>query len=112
MRTTALISPGLAHLALLVALTVSSGCAPDRAPSDPVIPATAVARVSITPASASVDVGATVQLAAVAYDAAGNPLQGRSIAWASSANTIASVSANGTVAGLAPGTATISAVAE
>lgn len=112
MRTTALIPPGLARAALLVALTVSSGCTSDRAPSNPVIPVPAVARVSVTPASASVDVGATVQLAAVVYDAAGNPLQGRSITWSSSANTIASVTATGTVAGIAPGTATITAVAE
>ena len=112
MRTTALIPPGLARAALLVALTVSSGCTSDRAPSNPVIPVPAVARVSVTPASASVDVGATVQLAAVVYDAAGNPLQGRSITWSSSANTIASVTAAGTVAGIAPGTATITAVAE
>lgn len=68
-----------------------------------------VAQVRVTPSTASVQQGKTVQLAAVAYDASGNPLPGRTILWNSGAPTIASVSSNGLVTGIAAGAATVTA---
>src|SRR2546426_752230 len=71
-----------------------------------------VASVTVTPASASVAVGGTVQLAATPKDASGNTLSGRVVTWASSAVAVASVNGSGLVTGLGAGSATISATSE
>lgn len=71
-----------------------------------------VASVTVTPASAGVAIGGTVQLAAAARDAAGNVLNGRSISWTSTAPAVATVSATGLVGGVAVGNATITATSE
>ncbi len=71
-----------------------------------------VASVTVSPATASVTVGQTVQLTATPRDAAGNPLSGRAVAWVSSATRVATVSGSGLVAGVAAGTATITASSE
>lgn len=71
-----------------------------------------VTSVSITPATATVVIGKTTQLAAVAKDAAGNVLTGRPIAWTTSGADVATVDANGIVTGVATGTANITATAE
>ncbi len=71
-----------------------------------------VASVSVTPASATVQVGGTVQLTATPKDANGNALAGRTIAWASSNTSVATVSGTGLVTGLAVGSVTITATSE
>ena len=71
-----------------------------------------VASVSITPATASVVVGKTTQLAATAKDAAGNVLTGRPIAWTTSATAVATVDANGIVTAVSIGTSNIIATSE
>src|SRR2546429_36295 len=72
-----------------------------------------VASVTVSPASASLAVGQTVQLSATPTDANGNPLTGRVITWASSDNTIASVNGSGLVTGVAAGgPVTITATSE
>ena len=68
-----------------------------------------VASVSVTPTSATTVVGQSVSLTAVPRDAAGNPLTGRVVGWASSDNAIATVSSSGVVTGVASGTVTITA---
>jgi uncharacterized protein YjdB len=75
-------------------------------------PPTPVASVSVTPPTAEVQAGGTVQLTATPRDAAGNPLTGRAVAWESSAPGVATVDANGRVTAVAPGTATIRATSE
>ncbi|MEW5916496.1 MAG: Ig-like domain-containing protein, partial [Gemmatimonadota bacterium] len=65
------------------------------------------ASVTVVPATASLNVGGTVQLSAEVRDAAGNLIT-RSVTWQSSAASIATVS-SGLVTGVAPGTATITA---
>ena len=63
--------------------------------------------------SAAIPVGGTVQLTATLKDANGNPLTGRTVAWVSSAPTIATVSQTGLVTDVADGgTATITATSE
>lgn len=52
------------------------------------------------------------QIVAVLRDGDGNVLTGRTIAWASTAATLASVSGTGLITGLVPGEATITATAE
>ena len=77
------------------------------------VPAPApVASVSVNPASASVQVGQTVQLVATPKDANGNPLTGRTVTWGSSNTAVATVTASGLVTGLVVGSATITATSE
>jgi uncharacterized protein YjdB len=71
-----------------------------------------VATVTVSPAAASVAVGATVQLTATLKDALGNPLSGRVVTWASSAPSVAAVSGTGLVTGLTVGAATLTATSE
>jgi parallel beta-helix repeat protein len=78
--------------------------------SDP--PATAVATVSVTPGAGIVETGKTLQLTATPRDASGNPLSGRTVAWASSAEGVATVSSSGLVTGVSVGTVTITASSE
>jgi uncharacterized protein YjdB/PKD repeat protein len=72
----------------------------------------AVASVEVSPTSASVLVGATVQLTATPKDAAGTPLNGRVVTWQTSNATIATVDANGLVTAKVPGPVTITATSE
>src|SRR5207245_2863626 len=72
-----------------------------------------VATVAVAPPTASIVVGATVQLTATPQDAAGNPLTGRTVTWQTSDGTIATVDATGLVTGKAlGGPVTITATSE
>ncbi len=71
-----------------------------------------VAEVVVAPATATVEAGGQVQLAATLTDAAGRTLTGRSVTWTSSDEAIATVADDGAVAGIAEGAATITATAE
>src|SRR5207302_921011 len=71
-----------------------------------------VASVEVTPATASVQAGQTVQLTATPKDANGAPLSGRTVTWSSSNTAVATVSNSGLVSGVTPGTATITATSE
>lgn len=75
-------------------------------------PPVPVATVTIAPASPTVMVNATVQLAATLRSANGTVLTGRAIAWETSATGTATVSATGLVRGIAAGSATITARSE
>src|SRR5207244_2307372 len=68
-----------------------------------------VASVSVSPASASVSVGQTVQFVATPKDANGNALTGRTVTWGSSNSSVATVSGGGLASGVATGSATITA---
>src|SRR3989441_418547 len=76
------------------------------------VTAVPVASVAVTPASASMQTGGTVQLTATPKDANGNPLNGRVVAWTSSNSAVATVSASGLVTGVAIGSTTITATSE
>ncbi len=71
-----------------------------------------VASVDVTPSTATLQAYSTVQLTATVQDANGNPIEGAAVTWASDAPGVANVSARGSVAGLAPGTATITATSQ
>ncbi len=70
-----------------------------------------VARVVIAPPSTSLVEGTTTTLSASSLDSLDNPLIGRGIVWSSSDVAVATVSPTGIVSAIAPGTATITAVA-
>lgn len=65
--------------------------------------------VEVTPATARIAAGGSVQLTATARDAAGNVVEDSPVTWSSSTGSIATVSSTGAVSGIAPGTATITA---
>jgi uncharacterized protein YjdB len=71
-----------------------------------------VASVILSPATASVQAGQTMQLTATPKDANGSALSGRTVTWASSNVGVATVSATGSVSGVAGGSATITATSE
>src|SRR6266700_2245052 len=75
-------------------------------------PPAPVATVTLTPGSATVNEGQTLQLAATLKDANGNILTGRSITWSSSNTSAASVNGTGFVTGVTAGSATITATSE
>jgi hypothetical protein len=74
-------------------------------------PQAPVASVEVTPATANLSVDGTLQLTAVAKDASGAILSGRSMTWSTSNALIASVTA-GLVTGVAAGTAQLAATVE
>ena len=76
------------------------------------VPPAPVATVTVTPSPASDTVGRTLQLQATLRDSANNVLTGRTITWASSNTSLATVSSTGLVQGVAAGTVTITATSE
>jgi len=71
-----------------------------------------VASVAVSPSSATLVVGQTVELEAEPRDARGQRLDGRTVTWSSSHSEIATVTSAGVVAAVSPGTATITASSE
>jgi len=84
-------------LRLYGAALVVAACGQDATAPPPPL----VAYIEVTPATASVVIGHTLQLTAKARDAAGNELGDRPITWTSNAETQATVSAVGSVQALA-----------
>lgn len=95
----------------LVALAACGG-SDSGTPSQPntVTPA-AVATVAVSGAT-TVEAGKTIQLSAQPRDAAGAAIAGKTVAWSSSSETVATVASDGTVTGKAAGTAAISAAVD
>ncbi len=71
-----------------------------------------VSSVTVTPKNDTLTVGANVQLSATLKDSAGNTLTGRTITWATSTSSVATVTASGMVTGVAGGNATITATSD
>jgi uncharacterized protein YjdB len=71
-----------------------------------------VASVTVSPATAAINVGATQQLTANPKDAGGNTLTGRTVTWASDNTAAATVSSSGLVSGVAAGSANVTATCE
>jgi uncharacterized protein YjdB len=66
----------------------------------------------VFPTSGTLQIGATLQLTATVWDAAGNVLTGRVITWTTGAGSIATVNQSGLVTAVATGTVTITASSE
>ena len=71
-----------------------------------------VASLTISPDTLAILLGQVTRFSAVPRDAQGNALYGRTISWTSSDPLVASVATDGTVNGLAIGSATITATSE
>ena len=63
--------------------------------------------VTVSPATATANVGGTQQFTAALKDASGNTLTGRSVTWSSSATAVATINASGLATCASQGTATI-----
>ncbi|HMI48828.1 MAG TPA: Ig-like domain-containing protein [Gemmatimonadaceae bacterium] len=87
---------GLSNLAAASTLTESA-------------PPPVATTVTVSPSSASVAVGATTPLQATVKDQNGSVMTGQTITWSSNNTGTATVNASGVVAGVAAGSATISA---
>ena len=90
-------------------ITVTEGAPPPPPPPPP--PNAPVASITITPASASVAVGQSIQLVATTRDAAGNVLTGRPVTWYTN-QYYSTVDNTGRVTGRYVGDAQIVAVSE
>jgi len=71
-----------------------------------------VAAVTVTPATAQVTVGATVQLTATTTDSGGNVVTDRQVTWASADPSLATVDETGLVSGVSAGPVTITTTSE
>lgn len=88
-------------------LAVFAACGGDSATK--VVP---VESVTVTAPTTNLVPDETVQLQYSAKDASGNSLTDRSVAWSSSSNAIATVSASGLVTAITPGSASITATVD
>jgi uncharacterized protein YjdB len=71
-----------------------------------------VAAVAIAVNASTIQVGQSTQAVATAYDASGNQITGRPVAWATTKASVATVSSLGMIAGLDTGKTTISATVD
>ncbi len=93
----------------LFAAACSSGG--DGGTGNPPPPPT-VASVSVSLTNPVIEAGTGTSASAVVKDGSGNTLTGRSVAWSSSNEAIATISSSGAVSGAAPGVAIISATSD
>jgi len=105
-------SIGLVRGVAAGAATVTVSCEGQTGAAAITVAVVPVASVAVTPPSASVTVGQTVQLTATPKDANGNPLSGRTVTWATSNAAVATVSGTGLVSAVAVGSATLTATSE
>ena len=96
-------------LSNVAAATTTASNAP---PPPPPPPPAAVASISVSPSTATLNAGATSQLTATTRDASNNVLTGRTITWVSANTAVATVSATGLVTAKAAGTAQVTATSE
>ena len=74
--------------------------------------APSIARITLSPDSATLAIGEKQQFAATAYDAADAPLTSTAFVWASSNTSVGTVNATGTFSALAAGTTNVTATAD
>jgi uncharacterized protein YjdB len=106
------LSTGLVTAVGAGAATITAASEGKTASAAITVMAVPVASVEISPPTASLTPGQTIQLTATARDSVGGSLSGRVTTWASSNGSIATVTATGLVTGVLAGTASISATSE
>ncbi|MBL8983057.1 MAG: Ig-like domain-containing protein [Gemmatimonadetes bacterium] len=95
---------------IIVGLACGGGSEGPAAPPPP--PPPAVTTVEVSPATANLVAPGEVALTATVKDQNGNVMSGKTVAWSTSEATIATVSADGRVSVIRPGSATITATVE
>jgi len=96
-------------IALFLVLTAPIAC--DKVAVEPNVNTAPVATITVNPAFATLMVGNSTTLAAIARDADGNVVSGRPVTWTTD-NGAASVNALGRVTGNTPGGTTVTATSE
>jgi len=104
-----MISPRLVRSLLLI-LPMTVACPAENLGITDTSPG--VASVEVAPPADTIEVGGIAKLVATARDSAGNPLEGRQVAWFSEDPSVATVDSTGLVIGLAPGAVSIFASSE
>ncbi|MGH9202138.1 MAG: Ig-like domain-containing protein, partial [Vicinamibacterales bacterium] len=99
-------------LRLSVALAVAASCGGGGDGGGSTTPPGTVARVDFTAPSPTMEVGQNMQTTVRYYDASSAQLSGRTVTYASSSASVASVSTAGLVTAAAPGTVTIRATVD
>ena len=95
-------------IAVCTLISSVAGCGTDKlGPTE-----NPVASVTVSPTTATVAPGGSVQLTAVATSASGTALSGEAFTWSTSDTAVAKVSATGLVTGVALGSTTITATSE
>ena len=92
--------------------TITATCEGKNGSMTVTVSQAAVASVNVTPGALTMSVGQTTQYLATLQDAGGNVLNGRTVTWASSNTSVATVSSSGLVTAVAQGTSTITATSE
>ncbi len=99
------------RISAVVALTGLTACAPsDSGILAPGLGPSAGVAVIVSPTSASIEVGQTLQMSAMLVDDVGSEVPG-DVSWTSSNTNVASVNGEGLVTGVAAGAVTITATA-
>src|SRR5690349_3589127 len=102
--------PAKLSFVLAAALAVA-GCSGGDASGPGASAPAAIARVTVSPDSTTVEPGKTVQLSARVEDVFGNPVANRTVDWISYDASVATVN-GGVVTGVGAGTATITATTD
>lgn len=102
----------LALYLCLALVTVAARCSDAATATEPPAEAVSIASVTVTGPTEPLTVGQTAQLTATVRDQSGNVLTGRSVAWRSSSESVATVSSAGRATAVGPGSATITATVE
>ena len=113
-RTNTRLTLGLGMLGVMVLAGCGGGTSGPNPPPPPPPPPPApmVTTVEVTPASGPVFIGDTLPLTATVRDQHGTVMSGKTVTWASSSPTLATVSAAGKVVGVGAGNVTITAQVE
>src|SRR5690349_21761119 len=93
----------LERITTIVLVATATGCGAATFTETPVD----VSSIDVASASVTVAVGQTTTLSAVPKSAKGSSLTARAVHWASSKTSIASITDQGVLTGVAPGTATL-----
>jgi trimeric autotransporter adhesin len=107
--TVTALTPGTVLIRATSGRVAASAALSVLAEPDPVDPGDLLARIVITPAVASLTIGSTAQLSAELFDADDESIEDRQPLWASSDPEIATVTQDGLVTALTPGTVIIRA---
>jgi uncharacterized protein YjdB len=105
-------SAGVVRAVNLGTASITAAADQTEASANVTVTQVSVASLAVSLNQSSISVGASTLANAVVRDSTGAVLTDRVVTWASSAPTIASVSADGLVTGIAGGSATISATSE
>ena len=98
--------------AIGMAVAACGGATPPSPAPPPPPPAPVVTTVEVSPATPTIVIGDSAQLAVTIKDQNGNPVSGKTPTWASSAVNVTTISSSGLIKAVAQGTATITATVD